>query len=130
MSQECTTPQWKLTCRQTYTHPAYSSFTLVTKPNVDPSLRIGRAIPEEILHTGAFNILGSISIDLTHISGENFVAYVRVDEDTRPPGDYEPTRDSISKAEFRLGEDGKVKEMGLQLEVEMGDDKIWFTKVE
>ena len=58
------------------------------------------------------------------------MAYVRVDEDTRRPGDYEPTRDSISKAEFRLGEDGKVKEMGLQLEVEMSDDKIWFTKVE
>lgn len=38
--------------------------------------------------------------------------------------------DSVSKAEFRLGQDGKVKELGLQLDAEMGDEKIWFTKVE
>lgn len=38
--------------------------------------------------------------------------------------------DSVSKAEFRLGQDGKVKELGLQLDAEMGDEKIWFTKIE
>ena len=56
--------------------------------------------------------------------------YVRSSEEARQPGDYEPMRDSVSKAEFRLGQDGKVKELGLRLEEEMGDAKIWFTKVE
>ena len=36
--------------------------------------------------------------------------------------------DDLSKAEFRLGEDGEVKEMGVLLEAEMGDAKIWFKK--
>ena len=39
-------------------------------------------------------------------------------------------RDQVSKAEFRLSQDGKVKELGLGLEEEMGDEKIWFTKIE
>ena len=58
------------------------------------------------------------------------MAYLRLFEDTRQPGDYDPTRDSVSKAEFRLGQDGKVKELGLRLTEEMGDERIWFTKVE
>ncbi len=45
-------------------------------------------------------------------------------------GDYHPMRDLVKKAEIRLGEDGKVKELGVQLEEEMGDDKIWFTRIE
>ena len=70
------------------------------------------------------------SIDFTHVSGEYFVIYVLACEGTRQPGDYEPMREFVKKAEFRLGEDGKVEELGLQLDDEMGDDKIWFTKVE
>ena len=56
--------------------------------------------------------------------------YLRSFEKKTQPGDYEPMRDSVSKAEFRLGENGMVKELGLLLEKEMGDDKIWFLKVE
>lgn len=77
-----------------------------------------------------YTVNGPISIQFTHISGENFVIYVRSSEETRQPGDYEPMRDIVSKAEFRLGVDGKVKELGLLLEEEMGDEKIWFAKVE
>ena len=55
--------------------------------------------------------------------------YIRFSGEARRPGDYEPLRDSVSKAEFRLGQDGKVKELGLRLDEEMGDEKIWFTKV-
>ena len=69
-------------------------------------------------------------IDFTHVSGENFVTYTRSYEDARQPGDFEPLLDFVSKAEFRLGEDGRVKELGMLLEEEMGDDKIWFTKIE
>lgn len=121
---------WKLICHQIYTHPAYLNFTLVTQPNLDPILHIEEENPKEILHTESSGLSAPISIDFTHISGENFVIYVRALEETRQPGDYEPMRDSISKAEFRLGVNGKVKELGLLLEPEMGDEKIWFTKIE
>lgn len=77
-----------------------------------------------------YKLFEPTSIDFTHISGENFVIYIQAYGKTRKPHDYEPMRDSVSKAEFRLGQDGKVKELGLGLEEEMGDEKIWFTKVE
>ena len=56
--------------------------------------------------------------------------YIRFSQETRQTGDYEPMRDSVSKAEFRLGQDGKVKELGLGLDEQMGDEKIWFEKIE
>ena len=86
--------------------------------------------PKEILHIDWYTLFGAHSIDFTHISGENFVIYIRNSEDARKASDYEPGRDGISKAEFRLYESGKVKEMGLLLEAEMGGEKIWFTKIE
>lgn len=121
---------WRLICHQTYTHPAYLNLTLVTKPNADASLCIKKANPKNKLHIDLHKVNGPISVDFLHVSGENFVIYVRYYEESRQPGDYEPMRDSVSKAEFRLGEDGMVEELGLQLEPEMGDDKIWFTKIE
>lgn len=113
-----------------YTHLGYPNFTLITKPNLDPSLHMAGANHKEILHTDSYMLSGPVSIDFTHASGEYFVIYIRILEETRQPGDYEPMRDMVSKAEFRLGENGAVKELGLQLQPEMGDDKIWFTKVE
>lgn len=58
------------------------------------------------------------------------MTYVRHAGEPRRPGNYDSMFDSVSKAEFRLGQDGKVKELGLQLDAEMGDEKIWFTKIE
>ena len=65
-----------------------------------------------------------------HISGEYFLIFVRwfSTEARNEPDDLEPGTDGITKAEFRLGEDGHVKEMGVLLEPEMGGDKIWFKK--
>ena len=83
-----------------------------------------------MLHAVIYEMNAPVSFDFTHVSGEYFILYTRLYEEKRPQGDYEPSRDSVSKAEFRLGDDGKVKELGMQLEAEMGDDKIWFTKVE
>lgn len=113
-----------------YTHPAYPKLTLVTKPILDPSLGITGAKPKEMLHMDFHRFLWPMSIRFTHVSGEYFVVYIRSDEETRLPDDYEPARDFILKAEFRLGENGRVKELGLLLEPEMGDDMIWYTKVE
>ena len=118
----------KLIRHQTYTHSAYGNFTLVIRPNLDPNLVTKGTSPTEMLHISTCLWNWPLSIDLTHVSGEYFVIYVRPYEDVRESVD--PMRDLVSKAEMRLGEDGTVKELGLQLDDEMGDDKIWFTRVE
>jgi hypothetical protein len=33
-------------------------------------------------------------------------------------------------AEFRIGADGKVKEVGIRWEQEMGEEKIWLRRVD
>ena len=91
---------------------------------------MGGTNAKNMLHISTVDWNWPASIDFTHVSGEYFVIYVRPCEDAREPDDYDPMRDLVSKAEFRLGEDGKVKMLGLQLDDEMGDDKIWFTRVE
>ena len=65
-----------------------------------------------------------------HVSGEYFLIFIRwLSTERRPPkDDFEFGMDTVSKAEFRLGEDGQVKEMGVLLEWEMGDTKIWFKR--
>lgn len=58
------------------------------------------------------------------------MVYVRIFSTEAPVAadDYEIATDSLSKAEFRIGEDGQVEELGLILEAEMGEGKIWFKK--
>ncbi len=65
-----------------------------------------------------------------HVSGEYFMIFTRAfsTEPQKAPDDYEITTDIFSKAEFRLGEDGRVKELGIVLEPVMGEAKIWFKK--
>lgn len=72
---------------------------------------------EKILHIDWYTVYGSLSIEFTHISGEHFVMYVRSSEEAGKPGDFEPI---VSKGDFRLGQDGKVRELGLRLDEEMG----------
>lgn len=48
--------------------------------------------------------------------------------EARTTPDYETAINEVSKAEFRLGEDGRVKELGVVPDPEMGEAKIWFKK--
>ena len=87
--------------------------------------------PQKILLTVFQYEQYPISLSFQHISCENFLVYVRwLSTSARSTGasDFEVGRDSASKAEFRIGEDGQVKEMGVLLEPEMGGAKIWFQK--
>lgn len=73
-----------------------------------------------------------VSITFQHISSEYFLLYLRSysTEPRSTTDDFEVATDGLSKAEFRLGEDGQVKEMGVVLEPAMWDAKIWFNKAE
>ena len=71
-----------------------------------------------------------LSVSFRHISGEYFLIYIRLfsTETEIAPDDHDIETDGLSKAEFRLGEDGRVQELGVLLEPEMGEAKIWFKR--
>ena len=116
-----------LTREQTYTNEGYPSLSL-TFNGTSPSHTASE--PERTLHCLLQYEQYPISISFLHITGEYFLLYLRSfsTEGRFAPDDFEPATDGISKAEFRLGEDGQVKELGILLESEMGEGKIWFKK--
>ncbi|MCJ1469463.1 hypothetical protein MMC07_008096 [Pseudocyphellaria aurata] len=63
-------------------------------------------------------------IDFEHVSGEYLLASIALIK-----ADGFRDVQSITKAEYRLNEAGTVDELGIILDAEMGEDKIWFTKV-
>lgn len=111
----------------TYTNEGYPTLTL-TINGTNPSPTASK--PQDTLHCLLHYEQWPISISFQHISGEYFLVYFRFyTTDARTaPDDYETATDGLSKAEFRLGEDGRVKELGVMLEGEMGGAKIWFKK--
>ena len=118
----------QLTYIQTYTHSAYPPLTLALKSTIssDPS-----SPPQKSLHSVFQWEQYPNSLSFHHISSEHFLVYIRwfsTSARSTDSSDIEVGRDSVSKAEFRLGEDGQVKEMGVLLEPEMGGAKIWFQK--
>ncbi|KAE8377733.1 beta-lactamase/transpeptidase-like protein [Aspergillus bertholletiae] len=62
-------------------------------------------------------------IAMEHISGEFWLATLR--EKNQDPRDHERVR-----AEFRIGVDGLVSEVGIDFEAEMNGEKIWFQRKE
>lgn len=115
------------TCVQTYTNEGYPSLTL-TINRTTPSSKSPR--PQETLHCVLQYEQYPITMTFQHMSGEFFLLYIRwfSTEARIRPDDFEIGTDMVTKAEFRLGEDGQVKDMGLLVEPEMGEDKIWFKK--
>ncbi|KAI4140467.1 MAG: hypothetical protein L6R39_005779, partial [Caloplaca ligustica] len=67
--------------------------------------------------------------EFQHVSGEYFImkGYLGSSEEEFDMTD--PFHVILLKAEFRLGEDGEVAELGVLLEPEMGERKIWFMRV-
>lgn len=118
---------FSLTREQTYKNEGYPSLTLTTN-DTDPSHTTSKT--QKTLYCLLQYEQYPISISFLHISGEHFLIYSRLfsTEGRLAPDDFEPATDGVSKAEFRLGEDGQVKELGVLLESEMGESKIWFKK--
>ena len=116
-----------LTRKQTYTNDGYPTLTLTINSTISSYTS---SKPPKALHCLLQYEQYPISISFQHISGEYFAIYIRVysTEGQTAPDDYETTTDDFSKAEFRIGEDGQVKELGVLLESEMGGAKIWFKK--
>ncbi|MCJ1469292.1 hypothetical protein MMC07_007925 [Pseudocyphellaria aurata] len=111
-----------------YMHPAYQNLTVVLK-KTPPYLSGDSAQPSQILQA-ALNRTFPRVLDFQHVSGEFFVVH---DADAytyeADQGGSRPGLHQLEKAEFRIGENGTVKEMGIALEPAMGDEKIWFQRL-
>lgn len=64
-----------------------------------------------------------------HVSGEYFLVKGFRDMPEEEVDTKDPWNVLLMKAEFRLGENGKVAEFGVGLEPEMGEEKIWFRRI-
>jgi hypothetical protein len=95
----------------TYYHPAYHHMTLSLKD--DHHLYINRS-----------DAYWKIAIDLEHVSGDNFIAYMG---STVSPGVF---FQRAVPAEFKIGSNGVSKAFGIFAEPEMGaQSRIWFERV-
>ncbi|KAL9005443.1 MAG: hypothetical protein Q9188_001768 [Gyalolechia gomerana] len=68
--------------------------------------------------------------DFEHVSGEYFIVKGYPDLLGAELDTADPLEVLLLKAEFRVGEDGKVAEFGVNLEPQMDGEKIWFRRVE
>ncbi|KAI4205943.1 MAG: hypothetical protein LQ350_000128 [Teloschistes chrysophthalmus] len=102
-----------------YHNAGYGNFTLTL--SASPSPHLESSINRTFRYTFSFQ----------HISGEFFLVTAYPDTNTTSDLDTsDPFRTMLMKAEFRVGEDGVVRELGAGLEPEMGlDGKVWFARV-
>lgn len=118
-----------------YFNPGYRNITITLGSVVNATtqtqspLFISCPKPTQCL-TSTWDRSWPVIFDFEQVSGEFFVirAYDDPHLDNRDLND--PFQVSIYKAEFRIGEDGKVREFGAAIEPKMGEEKIWFRKLE
>jgi Domain of unknown function (DUF3471) len=108
----------------TYQHPAYGKLTIC----IDLSGPLSSTQPSAKATT--YRLFADRSqkswpeqITFEHVSGEFFVAR------SKHSGDFGELFDDIYPVEFKIGSDGKVKEVGVRWEESMGTEKIWLSRV-
>ena len=120
-----------------YSNPGYQNFTitLTSAPSTSNALTISESVlgisspkPTPYL-TVKVDRSWPVIFDFKHVSGEFFVLKGHEDLHSDDVDMNDPFQISMTKAEFRIGDDGTVKEMGALVEPMMGEEKIWFRKV-
>ena len=118
-----------------YSNPGYRNITITlgsvanaTSQTQSP-LVISCPKPTQCL-TSTWDRSWPVLFDFEHVGGEFFVlrGYDDPQLDNRDLND--PFQVSIFKAEFRIGEDGKISEFGAAIEPKMGEEKVWFRKLD
>ncbi|KAL8697273.1 MAG: hypothetical protein Q9224_002400 [Gallowayella concinna] len=85
--------------------------------------------PEQHLQS-IFNHTWPIILDFQHVSGEYFIIKAQMFPPSGQIDPMDPLEVQLLKAEFRIGEDGRVVEIGAACEAEMGEEgKIWFRRI-
>jgi CubicO group peptidase (beta-lactamase class C family) len=101
----------------TYYHPAYHNMTVTLLPS-------GSSLNPSIFRIDRTAQLWKMRVELEHVSGEYFIGWL---DSLVAPGTV--FKDAMS-VEFRIGSDGSVAQLGARMEVEMGQEMIWFTRVQ
>ncbi|KAH8821993.1 putative penicillin-binding protein [Xylogone sp. PMI_703] len=96
----------------TYYHPGYQNLT------------ISFDISSESLQADRSSSTNSEYMNFEHVSGEHFLVRANVS------GDLNELFPQIYPVEFRIGANGKVKQVGIRWEPEMGEEKIWLERVD
>ena len=105
-----------------YSHPGYGTLNLtLAKPT--EKLPFSKP-PAKVLHADLLDRTWLAVLDLEHISGEYFLVYISLLKT-----DGSKSYAGVTKAECRMNGSGKVEELGIAIEEEMGEDKIWFKKI-
>lgn len=105
-----------------YCHPAYQNITLCIAPHAGGKQGEAADAPLPLYATPVGKSYLNTSATLHHVSGEYWWAHARMG-----PGSF--LVDQVSKVEFGIGADGRVKGMGFQAEPAVRD-LAWFEKVE
>jgi len=96
----------------TYYHPGYQNLTI----SLDVSTKT--------LHADRSSSTCPEHMSFEHVSGEFFVVTSNI------VGDLNALFPQTYKSEFRIGADGKVEQVGIRWEEEMGEEKIWLRRVD
>ncbi|KAL8713210.1 MAG: hypothetical protein Q9220_002731 [cf. Caloplaca sp. 1 TL-2023] len=113
----------------TYYNPGYKNFTITLSPSPSPTTSTHDQEQQTLqVH---YHRTWPGTLNLTHVSGEHFLVkgYENIPaEEEKDVDPLDPLSNVILKAEFRIGEDGQVAEVGADLEPEMRGEKIWFRR--
>lgn len=105
-----------------YSHAGYGVMNLTV---IDSEPKSTSNSQKEIFRAALVNGTIPVVLDFEHVSGEYFLASLGLVK-----ADGYRDVEVVTKAEYRLSEAGKVEELGIILDPEMGEEKIWFQKVE
>ena len=119
-----------------YSHPGYRNLTITlasapSSPKTFLQSTLGIQSPKTDRYlTVKMNRSWPITLNFEHVSGEFFIVRGHFFQHLKDQDMNDPLHVETSKAEFRVGENGKVSEFGASVERMMGEEKIWFRKVE
>ncbi len=117
-----------------YSNPGYRNITLtlLLKNETFSACSLSSANSKYLLHADILDRTWPQILNLHHVSGEYFLGHTRfaaLANTSEASADYVTGGDNMLPAEFRIGADGKVAELGMAIEREMGKEKIWFRKI-
>ncbi|KAL8855260.1 MAG: hypothetical protein Q9178_008089 [Gyalolechia marmorata] len=114
----------------TYYNAGYRDITILLAQDDDPqSSHQQHHHPHHHLRS-IFDRTFPYIFDFIHVSSEFFILKGQISTPYGKQDPMDPVDVTLLKAEFRLGEDGEVAEFGAALEPEMGEEKIWFKRVD
>jgi len=118
-----------------YSNPGHRNISITlgsvadTTAQTQSPLLISCPKPTQCL-TSTWDRSWPVVFDFEHVSGEFFVLRGYDDPHLEDRDLNDPLQVSIYKAEFRVGEDGKIREFGAAIEPKMGEEKVWFRQLE